>query len=257
MNDATYRVNPYHFEAKQFTGGEENAKEILAWLVDHNISAGRWEVTKTHNAESEHIILHSRRIPTGTWVVFNTFDPDSLELHKDEQFKEQFLARDEAAVDMTETFEERFKQFFSPTQQKNDSADEPEPGPVDEGFVGIEKELEQLLNRYSAESISGTPDFILAKFLIETLKAYNEAVSHRASWRGESCELPVTEDVVVTNGIIDSVPGAEGVSDRYDENTLVKVRGALMAPGNGISRRAAEIMIQEMQNAGILFRERD
>lgn len=61
----------------------------------------------------------------------------------------------------------------------------PEAGPADEGYVGIEKELERLINRYSGESVSGTPDFILAKFLIETLKSYNEAVSRRAEWRGE------------------------------------------------------------------------
>lgn len=50
-------------------------------------------------------------------------------------------------------------------------------------------DLTSLLNKYSAESISGTPDFILSKFLIETLKAYNEAVSKRAEWRGEPIDF--------------------------------------------------------------------
>ena len=49
----------------------------------------------------------------------------------------------------------------------------------------IQSELAALLNRYSAESVSGTPDFILARYMIECLKAYNEAVSQRAEWRGE------------------------------------------------------------------------
>lgn len=59
----------------------------------------------------------------------------------------------------------------------------------------IESELSALLNRYSAESVSGTPDFILAKFLIEVLKTYNEAVSHRAEWRGELVDFrPTTKE---------------------------------------------------------------
>ena len=54
-------------------------------------------------------------------------------------------------------------------------------------FLG---ELRSLLNRYCAESVSGTPDFILASFLRGVLREYNEAVSARAEWRGETCELP-------------------------------------------------------------------
>ena len=56
--------------------------------------------------------------------------------------------------------------------------------------ASLETDLIVLLNRHSAENMSGTPDFVLAKFLSETLKAYNEAVSRRAEWRGESVELP-------------------------------------------------------------------
>jgi len=50
-------------------------------------------------------------------------------------------------------------------------------------------ELSALLNRYCAESVSGTPDFILAEFLLDSLKAFNAAVVKRADWRGESTEL--------------------------------------------------------------------
>lgn len=55
---------------------------------------------------------------------------------------------------------------------------------------GFQTELTSLLNRYSAENASGTPDFILAQFMTEVLKTYNEAVSQRAKWRGESVQLP-------------------------------------------------------------------
>ena len=49
----------------------------------------------------------------------------------------------------------------------------------------LERELTELLSRYSAESVSGTPDFILVELLLSNLKSYNEAVSKRAVWRNE------------------------------------------------------------------------
>lgn len=49
----------------------------------------------------------------------------------------------------------------------------------------IERELAAVLNKYSAEVVSGTPDFILARYVTDCLKSFNEAVSHRAEWRGE------------------------------------------------------------------------
>ena len=52
------------------------------------------------------------------------------------------------------------------------------------------EELGSLLNRYSAEAPSGTPDYILASFLTNVLKEFNEAVSLRAQWRGETVQLP-------------------------------------------------------------------
>lgn len=51
-------------------------------------------------------------------------------------------------------------------------------------------ELAALLNRHSGENVSGTPDFILAEFLLDILKAFDTAVVKRADWRGESTELP-------------------------------------------------------------------
>lgn len=48
----------------------------------------------------------------------------------------------------------------------------------------VEEEIRQVLNRYSAEAPSNTPDYILAKYLIDCLKAFNEAVSVRNQWYG-------------------------------------------------------------------------
>lgn len=67
---------------------------------------------------------------------------------------------------------------------------DPEDEIDDEPEKTITNELSSLLNSYCAENVSGTPDFILAKYMIECLKSFNEAVSHRAQWRGEPVELP-------------------------------------------------------------------
>lgn len=52
------------------------------------------------------------------------------------------------------------------------------------------RELSALLNKYSAETPSGTPDFILAAFMRNLLREFNEAVSARAEWRGETIWSP-------------------------------------------------------------------
>jgi hypothetical protein len=45
-------------------------------------------------------------------------------------------------------------------------------------------ELQQLINRHSREGASGTPDFVLAKYLDACLGAYGEAVTARDEWYG-------------------------------------------------------------------------
>lgn len=59
--------------------------------------------------------------------------------------------------------------------------------------LSFQEDLQQLLNRHSAEAPSGTPDYILAEMLTEILKTFNEAVGQRAEWRGESVELPALQ----------------------------------------------------------------
>ena len=48
--------------------------------------------------------------------------------------------------------------------------------------VRFRRELRDLLTRYSREDESGTPDFILAYYLLSCLKAFEEATNERASW---------------------------------------------------------------------------
>lgn len=46
----------------------------------------------------------------------------------------------------------------------------------------LTEEIADVLNKYSVESASDTPDFILAAFLTNCLQAFNEAVCERARW---------------------------------------------------------------------------
>lgn len=50
------------------------------------------------------------------------------------------------------------------------------------GDSEFEKELEHLINRYSQENGSNTPDFILAQFLTGCLAAWNQGVQQREAW---------------------------------------------------------------------------
>lgn len=55
----------------------------------------------------------------------------------------------------------------------------------------LHEELASLLNKYSMENGSGTPDFILADYLVGCLQTFENTLRSRAQWRGESLELSV------------------------------------------------------------------
>lgn len=48
----------------------------------------------------------------------------------------------------------------------------------------FERELTTLLNRYSKENGSNTPDFVLAQYIGNCLIAFNSAVNLRDNWYG-------------------------------------------------------------------------
>lgn len=48
----------------------------------------------------------------------------------------------------------------------------------------LRQDLENLLNRHSAENESDTPDHVLAEFLTDTLEAFDNAVGLRERWYG-------------------------------------------------------------------------
>ena len=59
------------------------------------------------------------------------------------------------------------------------------------------RNLEKLLNRYSKEAGSNTPDFILAGFLIGCLDTYDNAVKQREDWYGRpALKEPIHNDPI-------------------------------------------------------------
>lgn len=52
--------------------------------------------------------------------------------------------------------------------------------------LGLEDEIRNALNRHSAENGSDTPDFVLAKYLVDAMVAFNAAVGIREKWHGRN-----------------------------------------------------------------------
>ena len=48
----------------------------------------------------------------------------------------------------------------------------------------LREEITKVLNKASAENASDTPDFILAEYLMDSLKAFDVATSRRDRWYG-------------------------------------------------------------------------
>jgi hypothetical protein len=73
----------------------------------------------------------------------------------------------------------------------------------------FEKELEELINKYSKENDSDTPDFILATYISECLIAYARAVNDRDEWYKFK---PLNVDAIASESI------SELVEKLLDEN---------------------------------------
>lgn len=57
--------------------------------------------------------------------------------------------------------------------------------------MDFQKELERLINKYSMENGSNTPDFILAEYLRSCLTVFNSTVLSRDTWYGRAESRPV------------------------------------------------------------------
>jgi hypothetical protein len=63
--------------------------------------------------------------------------------------------------------------------------------------MGFRDELSQLLNKYSQENGSDTPDFILAEYLDGCLTNWNHAMAAREKWYGRGKRLGIKDIPVV------------------------------------------------------------
>ncbi len=63
----------------------------------------------------------------------------------------------------------------------------------------FEKELESLINRFSKENESNTPDFILAQYLSGCLATFNVAVQQRETWYGRDPRPVLNEPIEEPN----------------------------------------------------------
>lgn len=53
--------------------------------------------------------------------------------------------------------------------------------------------LENLINCFSLENGSDTPDFVLAQYLLDCLQSYDTALQAREEWYGRKIRLPKDE----------------------------------------------------------------
>ena len=59
----------------------------------------------------------------------------------------------------------------------------------------FENRLIELLNEHSEENTSNTPDFILAKYIIDCLRVFNTATQERERWYGRELSTKYVESV--------------------------------------------------------------
>ena len=62
----------------------------------------------------------------------------------------------------------------------------------------FQKGLENLINKFSMENESNTPDFLLAKYLRNCLANYNEITKAREAWYGREPK-PVPDNITISS----------------------------------------------------------
>ena len=73
--------------------------------------------------------------------------------------------------------------------------------------VEFKKELTSLINRYSRENISDTPDFILAEYLMKCLENFEVMVDTHAVWYSGSQRFK--EKSIKTENYLDDAEGSD------------------------------------------------
>lgn len=91
----------------------------------------------------------------------------------------------------------------------------------------FEKELKSLVNRYSIENASNTPDYILAQYLVDCLAVYAAAVQKRETWFGRDGR---PTEVKPTAPIFMTTP-SEKTAEEIAYESLVKAITSARASG--------------------------
>lgn len=94
----------------------------------------------------------------------------------------------------------------------------------------LKKDIQDAINRASAENGSDTPDFILAEYLTDCLSAYDRALVAREKWYGRSMGFPshLPEASEVQKGIRKKLKDEKGngpVTDAYADAMLAFLAG--------------------------------
>ena len=96
-------------------------------------------------------------------------------------------------------------------------------------MTDFKKELCELLNKYSKENESDTPDFILAEYLIGSLKVFCESVNNRNTFYVRM-EEPQPTDIEKANDIIenllDAIPKQTNDADWWEDDLTNAVHNA-------------------------------
>jgi hypothetical protein len=89
------------------------------------------------------------------------------------------LVLDEA-IHTSQQLRQKVVPLVKKTMRKKTTMEKPAPLDIE----SLEQALERLLNTYSQENASNTPDFILAQYLLGCLDTWNAAIQRREEWYG-------------------------------------------------------------------------
>lgn len=185
-----FRKNPVEFEAVQFTG--DNFDELREFCGKHrtdelDIDTNTHPEIEIFNPIGQHVHWLYDELehpPTGElWVEANqAWLPIEIG---------EWVIKDELG----------FYPCKDEVMQKNNTPIDAECTCPPEEKPTFEQDLVHLLNYHSMERYSGTPDWILAGYLVGVLRQFDCAVKIRANWRGESTEMPALQRLFDTNDI--------------------------------------------------------
>lgn len=65
--------------------------------------------------------------------------------------------------------------------------------PNEDNKSQLQQAIQNIINRYSREKKSNTPDFILAEYLMKCLDAFEWASNRREAWYGKSLHIGETK----------------------------------------------------------------